>query len=137
MTYHNIADIKSIGSEFARKLEEVGVRTTQDLLAKAATADMRGHLASRTGIGEGLLTRWFQLADVMRLNGIEPHHGELLVAAGVPSLEKLRTYKPTDLVNTLVKVSTEKKFTTAPPTQSEVAGWFKTLSDMPAATPAR
>lgn len=129
MMNYKIADIEGIGPEFSRKLEEVGVNTTNDLLAKASSLDLRRQLAEKTGVSEALLTRWVHMADLMRLKGIGPQYSELLLAAGVPSLEKLGTFKPDELVQMLVKVNMEKKLAKATPTLGDVETWMRTLGE--------
>lgn len=126
---YKIADIEGIGPEFSRKLEEVGVNTTNDLLTKASSLDLRHQLAEKTGVSETLLTRWVHMADLMRLKGIGPQYSELLLAAGVPSLEKLRTCTPEELVQMLVKVNLEKKLAKATPTLGDVETWMRTMSE--------
>lgn len=47
---YKIIEIEGVGESYARKLEEACVKTTDDLLKKAATPKGREKLAEETGI---------------------------------------------------------------------------------------
>lgn len=130
MMNYNIVDIEGVGPEYARKLSEAGVRKTDDLLARATDPASWQQLVNQTGIGEGLLVRWCQMADLMRLKGIGPQYGELLVSAGVSSLEKLGARQPAELARSLAEVNEDKKLTRSAPTLGEVQSWFRELGAM-------
>lgn len=54
---YKIIEIEGVGESYARKLEESGVKTTDDLLKKAATPKGREKLAEETGISPKLILK--------------------------------------------------------------------------------
>ena len=54
---YKIEEIEGIGGAYARKLEAAGVKTTEDLLDKAALKKGRAALAEETGISEKLILK--------------------------------------------------------------------------------
>lgn len=135
MMSYKVIEIEGVGPEFARRLEAAGVGTTSELLIRAADPNRRLDLSAQTGIGEAYIDRWVEMANLMRLKGIGPQYSELLVSAGVVSLEQLATNDPAALAQALVKVNTERNLATSPPTPSEVQAWFRELAKLPSPIP--
>jgi predicted flap endonuclease-1-like 5' DNA nuclease len=84
-----LEEIEGVGAAYGQKLSAVGITTTDELLAKGATASGRKALAEQSGIGEGLILRWVNHADLYRVSGIGKQFAELLEAAGVDSVPEL------------------------------------------------
>ena len=61
---YKIIDIEGIGDVYAAKLNEAGVKTTDDLLEKCATRAGRRKMAEATEISEKLILRWTNHADL-------------------------------------------------------------------------
>ena len=55
---YKIIEIEGVGDSYAKKLEDAGIKTTDDLLAAAATPKGREKLAEETGISPKLILRW-------------------------------------------------------------------------------
>lgn len=75
--------IEGIGEAYAQKLKETGIKSVEDFLEKGASAQSRKELAMQSGINEGMLLRWVNHADLLRIKGIGAEYAELLEAAGV------------------------------------------------------
>ncbi len=86
---YNVVDIEGIGETYAGKLEQHGIKTTDDLLQKAGTKAGREVLAAATKIPESLILTWVNHADLFRINGIAGQTAELLEAAGVDTVKEL------------------------------------------------
>jgi len=123
MHYYKIRDFKVIGSEFALKLENAGVLTTEHLLEKAGDMKSRSKLAGTTAISEMLITKWVALANLMRVEGITMPYGELLFGLGVDSTDKLLTFQPRDLVLKLEELNKIKKMVPDAPKFEDVEKW--------------
>ncbi|MGC8857153.1 MAG: DUF4332 domain-containing protein, partial [Anaerolineae bacterium] len=85
----SIMDIEGIGEKYAEKLRAAGIRTTEALLQKAATAKGRKEMAAQTGIEESKLLEWVNRADLYRIRGIGSEYSDLLEAAGVDTVPEL------------------------------------------------
>ena len=85
----NLMDIEGIGPAYAEKLSGQGLKTTDDLLAAAATPKGRQDLEAVTGISGALILGWVNKADLFRVKGIGTQYSDLLEAAGVDSVVEL------------------------------------------------
>lgn len=109
---HKVIDVEGVGDDFAAKLQGVGIEDTHQLLEADAKA-----LAKSTGIQEKLLRTWQSMADLMRINGIGKQFAEVLVRAGVPSVNALADAQADDVV---AKVATYVAKLEKPPTKGKV-----------------
>lgn len=117
---YKIIEIEGIGNVYAEKLEAAGVKTTEDLLDKAATKTGRKKLAEETGISEKLILKWANHADLFRIKGIAGQFAELLEAAGVDTVKELRHRVPANLHAKVMEVNEEKNMCNRVPTEAEI-----------------
>src|SRR5437879_2203534 len=74
---------QAIPAADADKLKEAGIATSDDLLAKAATAKGRKELSKSAHVGEKQLLGYAQMADLLRIDGVGPEMVKLFAAAKV------------------------------------------------------
>ena len=117
---YKIAEIEGIGPAYAEKLEAVGVKTTDNLLNRAASPKDRKKLAEETGISEKLILKWANHADLFRIKGVAGQFAELLEAAGVDTVKELRHRVAANLHPKLVEVNEAKNLCNRVPALSEV-----------------
>lgn len=117
---YKIEEIEGIGGAYARKLEAAGVKTTEDLLDKAALKKGRAALAEETGISEKLILKWANHADLFRIKGVAGQFAELLEAAGVDTVKELRHRVVANLHERLVEVNDAKNLCNRVPAVSEI-----------------
>ncbi len=118
---YKIDEIEGIGNVYAEKLIAVGVKTTDDLLEKAASKKGRQALADETGISEKLILKWANHADLFRIKGIAGQFAELLEAAGVDTVKELRHRVPANLHAKCVEVNEVKNLCNRVPSEAEIA----------------
>ncbi len=118
---YKIVEIEGVGAIYAEKLEAAGVKTTDDLLERAATKKGREQLAEATGISEKLILKWANHADLFRIKGVAGQFAELLEAAGVDTVKELRHRVPANLHAKLVEVNDAKNLCNRVPAESEIA----------------
>lgn len=118
---YKIIEIEGVGSVYADKLIAAGIKTTDDLLEKAATKKGREQLAEETGISEKLILKWANHADLFRIKGVAGQFAELLEAAGVDTVKELRHRVPANLYAKLVEVNEAKNLCNRVPAESEIA----------------
>ncbi|MBN1153553.1 DUF4332 domain-containing protein [candidate division KSB1 bacterium] len=107
MVSYKISDIEGIGSAYAEKLKKYNIRSVNSLLKKGGSRAGRKELAEKTGIDEGLILKWVNLADLYRIKGIGSEYSELLEKAGVDTVKELKNRKPENLHAKLVEVNSE------------------------------
>lgn len=117
---YKIIEIEGIGEVYAEKLIAAGVKTTEELLEKAATKKGRENLAEETGISEKLILKWANHADLFRIKGIAGQFAELLEAAGVDTVKELRHRVPANLHAKLEEVNEERHLCHRVPAESEI-----------------
>lgn len=116
-----IAQIEGIGEVYAAKLQEAGIKTVEALLEKCASPKGRKELEEATGIAGGLILKWTNHADLMRINGVAGQFAELLEAAGVDTVKEFRHRVAENLVAKMNEVNETKHLVGRVPAVSEVA----------------
>ena len=106
------------------------IKTVEQLLEAGATKSGRKKLAETTGIDEGKILSWVNMADLFRVKGIGQEFTELLEAAGVDTVKELRTRNATNLHAKLQEVNEQKKLTRALPALKTVEGWIEFASTL-------
>lgn len=117
---NKIIDIEGIGPVYAKKLEEAGVKTTDDMLREGASRTGRAKLAEVTGISEKLILTWVNHSDLFRINGVAGQFAELLEAAGVDTVKELRHRVAANLHAKMEAVNNQKNLCNRVPAVSEI-----------------
>jgi PAS domain S-box-containing protein len=120
-----IEKIEGIGPVYARKLSEVGIKTTDDLLNQGKSRKGREELVEKTAISSLLILKWVNMADLMRIRGIGEEYSELLERAGVDTVKELRNRNPNNLYEALAQANEVHKLVRRLPTFADVEGWVK------------
>ncbi|RIK40895.1 MAG: DUF4332 domain-containing protein [Chloroflexi bacterium] len=119
-----LIDIEGIGQIYAARLEQAGVVSIDDLLAKAGPAQGRAALAAAADIDPKLLLEWVNHADLMRLKGVGSEYADLLEAAGVDSCAELAGRNAANLHAKLGEANAEKRLVRRLPSRAEVEQWI-------------
>lgn len=127
----SVTTIEGVGDAYAAKLKELGISSTDDLLAKGATKRGRSQIAETSGISEKLILKWTNHSDLMRVKGVGGEYSELLEAAGVDTIPELATRNPANLHARMVEVNETKKLVRNVATASQVAEWVEQAGKLP------
>ena len=122
---YKIEEIEGIGPAYANKLAEAGVKTTGALLKLCCDAKGRKNVSGKTGVSEGQLLKWANMADLMRISGVGSEFSELLEAAGVDTVKELRNRNAENLAAKMAEVNTAKKLTRTVPSAKTVTRWVE------------
>lgn len=117
---YKIDQIEGIGEAFAKKLEAVGIMTTEDLLAECGSKAGRTKVAEETGISEKLILKWTNHADLFRIKGVAGQFAELLEASGVDTVKEFRHRVSANLQPKLEEVNETKKLCKRVPSVTEL-----------------
>lgn len=126
-----LSEIEGIGEAYAKKLEKVGLKTTEDLLEKGSTPKGRKEIAKLTGISEKLILKWVNHADLFRVKGIGKQYAELLEAAGVDTVVELAKRVPENLLKKMEEVNKKKKLVRLLPFLKQVKKWVEEAKKLP------
>jgi predicted flap endonuclease-1-like 5' DNA nuclease len=126
----SITLIEGIGEVYQGKLSNAGVTTVEGLLEKGASKSGRKSLADSSGIDEGKILDWVNMADLFRIDGIGSQFAELLKAAGVDTVKELRTRNAENLHAALTKTQEEKGLTRVVPPLSKVEDFIAQAKEL-------
>ena len=118
-----IEEFKALGS-FGKTLAAANIVSTDDLLERCSNSEGRVTTAAETGIKEAELLKLANLADMMRIPGVNPQYAELLEAAGIANIKELRTRSASALVTRLQEINDKKKIVKSLPTSSTLQVWI-------------
>lgn len=88
-TSYEVEEVEGIGPNYGKKLRGMGISTTEQLLNQCFNTDGCVTVAEHVGIEDFVIRKWASMSDLMRLNGIEGQFSELMVYAGIDSVQDL------------------------------------------------
>lgn len=121
----SLTKIEGIGETYAQKLKDAGIATTEALLKQGATPKGRQEIGEKSGIGDKLILKWINRADLFRVKGIGEEYADLLEVGGVDTVPDLARRNPESLYQKLMEVNAEKRLVRRPPSQTQVQDWVK------------
>ena len=127
----SISEIEGIGPAFSAKLEKSGIKTVNGLLKKGCTKAGRKLLATESGIDEGKILDFVNMADLFRIKGIGSQFAELLKVSGVDTVKELRNRNAENLHAKLLEVHKEKKVTRVVPGENKVEDFINQAKELP------
>ncbi len=128
---YSIIEIEGIGPSFTKKLKKAGIHTTDALLDRGATKKGRKAVAAETGIDEGKILKWTNMADLMRVRGVGEEYSELLEAAGVDTVKELRKRKPANLQKAMAEANSgRRKLVRLVPGEKSVTKWVEQAKEL-------
>ena len=127
----SIIYVEGIGEKYAKKLQKVGIATTEALLKAGATRKGRMVLAEKTGISKSLILEWVNHADLYRIKGVGEEYADLLEEAGVDTIPELAQRKAANLYKKMEEVNAAKKLVRRLPTPAQVEDWVAQAKKLP------
>lgn len=127
----SIIYVEGIGEKYAKKLQKVGIATTEALLKAGATRKGRLVLAEKTGISKSLILEWVNHADLYRIKGVGEEYADLLEEAGVDTVPELAQRKGANLYKKMEEVNAAKKLVRRLPTLAQVEDWVAQAKKLP------
>jgi Domain of unknown function (DUF4332) len=131
MASYPITDIDGIDEGTAAALKKAGIRSTGKLLETARTMRGRKELAGKTGFTEKQLLCWANVADRMRIKGVNRDYSQLLQAAGVDTVKELKYRNPCNLAQAMADANKKNKLVRMLPSEKVVARWIEDAKKLP------
>ena len=88
--------IEGIGPSYMERLNEAGVMTLMDLWLASPVI-----VANRSGLAVSLIQRWQEMADLSRVEGVGQQYAELLVSAGIDTVQQLASSEVESLLSSI------------------------------------
>lgn len=128
---YKLIEIKGIGVEFSAILDEkFGFKTVEQLLEAGASKKDRETISHESGIAEGYILRWVNMADLFRIKGVAEDFSDLLEKAGVDTVKELRTRNAANLHAKLVEVNEGNAIAGRTPRLDEVESWIAMANEL-------
>ncbi len=127
----NLRKVEGIGEQYAQKLADAGIKTTEALLKKGADPQGRQEIAEATGLSSKRILGWVNRVDLFRIKGVGEEYADLLEVAGVDTVPELAQRNPGNLYQKLVEVNAEKKLVRQLPTEAQVETWVAQAKELP------
>ncbi|MBF0586816.1 DUF4332 domain-containing protein [Prosthecochloris sp. N3] len=126
-----ISEIEGIGPAFAKKFEDCGIPTEEELLKQGCDRKGRKTIATETGLDEKQVLKWVNRADLSRVKGIGAEYSDLLEEAGVDTIPELAQRNAEHLHAKLEEINEQKKLVRKMPTLSQVTDWIAQAKELP------
>ena len=98
---YEVEEVEGIGKSYGKKLRDIGISTTEQLLNQCCNMNGRVTVAEHVGIEDFVVRKWASMCDLMRLSGVEGQLSELMVYAGIDSVQDLAQQNESALYNKL------------------------------------
>jgi predicted flap endonuclease-1-like 5' DNA nuclease len=126
-----LSEVQGIGETYAAKLNSGGIKTIEQLLAAGETHKGRKELSDKTGIGDALILKWVNHADLFRIKGVAGQYAELLEASGVDTVIELATRNPEHLLQKMEEINKKKNLVNRLPVLSMITDWVEQAKSLP------
>ena len=133
MANYPVIEVEGIGPVYGKKLNDAGIKNTDQLLNACKTKAMRVKLAADSGIDESHILRFAIMVDLCRIHGVGSEYADLLEASGVDTVKELATRNPANLTAKMAEVNNEKKLVRRIPTEKMVEKWVNEAKTLPGA----
>lgn len=133
MANYPVIEVEGIGPVYGKKLNDAGIKNTDQLLNACKTKVMRLKLAADSGIDESHILRFANMVDLFRIHGVGSEYADLLEASGVDTVKELATRNPANLTAKMAEVNNEKKLVRRIPTEKMVEKWVNEAKTLPGA----
>ncbi len=127
----DIIDIEGIGPTYKAKLSKVGIHWIKELRERGRTKTQRTELAEKSGIKESLILDWVNMADLLRIKGMNPDHAELLHKSGVDTVLELSKRIPANLHAKMTETNASSKVSPDVPSEKTVGDWVDQAKKLP------
>lgn len=127
-----INEIKGLLPDQITKLKKEGIDSTIKLLEKGYKPELRKSLATRTGVSEMIISRMVNQADLMRIDGVDPHYANLLDNLGISSITTMsrKTVKDIQLLITQKKSALQSRNIIIFPDEKLIKKWVEDLKTL-------
>ena len=133
MANYPVIEVEGIGPVYGKKLNDAGIKNTDQLLNACKTKAMRLKLAADSGIDESHILRFANMVDLFRIHGVGSEYADLLEASGVDTVKELATRNPANLTAKMAEVNNEKKLVRRNPTEKMGEKWVNEAKTLPGA----
>ena len=126
-----IGDLDGISDKHVSRLRDLGISSSDDLLAYGATRRGREELSKVTRLGVKRIHEWVKRADLLRVPGVSIKYSNLLEVAGVETVKDLRRRSPAKLAEQLNELNSRRGVVGRMPSEAEIERWVEEARQLP------
>ncbi len=126
-----IAELDGIGERHVDRLRDLGIGSSDDLLAYGASRRGRRELSKATRLGEKRIHEWVKRADLLRVPGISVKYSNLLEATGVETVKDLRRRSAPQLAQRIRELNERRSVVGRIPNEDEIRRWIEAAKELP------
>ncbi len=121
-----IKSLPFVGRKYGVMLKKAKITTTGEILERGICRTSRGNLANELGISERLISKWVNLADLLRVKGIGKKYLKLLDKIGIGNLNKLSKQYPDNILQKINSLDQEDfKKIKRKPSKKTIIRWIE------------
>ena len=123
--HYDIEEIDGIGKGFGKRLRKIGICTTTDLLEKCQNDDSYAkHIAKAMSQNEKTVGIWLDMADLLRVDGVDGKYAELLYLSGIKSSAELATSDMIKIRSKIKNIVKNQHHAKKTPTKKMILNWI-------------
>lgn len=127
----SLKDFRGVDQDHVRRLREVDITNVNQMLVAGKTPQDRERLAETTNIPENAILEFVKLSDLARIPGIKGIRARLYYDVGIDTVEKLGTWDPVELRETVEEFVEETGFDGIPTLPAEARHAVKKARELP------
>lgn len=120
-----------VAPEHVARLQAVGIRTAEQMLASGRTPRSRLDLAERSGVPVEAVLDLVRMSDLSRISGVKAIRARLYVDAGADSVETLAALQPDELLQLTAEFIRRTDFKGIAPLPKEVRSTIESARRLP------
>lgn len=121
-----IKSLPFVGRKYGVMLKKAKITTTGEILERGICRTSRENLANKLGISERLISKWVNLADLLRVKGIGKKYLKLLDKIGIGNLNKLSKQDPDNILQKINSLDEEDlKKIKRKPSKKTIRRWIE------------
>lgn len=126
-----LREFRGVEPEYAARLEALGIKSAEQMLAAGRTKEERAALAAETSIPEAAILELVELSDLARLPGVKGIRARLYYDAGVHSVDELGRWEPEVLRQMVTGYVERAGFDGIPPLPKEASSTVANARRLP------
>ncbi|MBN2701947.1 MAG: DUF4332 domain-containing protein [Methylothermaceae bacterium] len=126
-----LSELMGMTSELERKLKEIGIHNSGELLDAATTPKQRQVLSRQMAVPSRDVLELANRADLARIQGIGSVYSNLLEKVGVDTVKELATRRSDHLHQKILETNEQVQLVKRPPTLAQVEQWVEEAKQLP------
>jgi|GEM_PF-725263 len=122
---YDIEEVEGVGKGYGRKLREMGINTTTDLIEKCPDITSMKSVIETMNLEDWVIRSWTSMADLMRVRGIGGQYAELLNFSDIASVQALAKANSAGLAEKMKQVNEKEHRVKQAPSRDNIAGWIE------------